>query len=185
MIIGIAGPTASGKTTVARMLQEHLGALRIRYSDILEEIAKERGLNTSKPTLQDLYMSESQTKGEDFLAKELEARVGTLPYPMIVIEGNRRLADIEMLKRISKSKREKLVLLFIEASKEIRFERYNHRMIKSGLPIISKEEFEILEAHDSESEIGELRAIFKKEGTIINADTPTPEEVFEIVRGLL
>jgi len=63
MVIGIAGPTASGKTTVARMLEEHHGALRMRYSAILAEIARQRGLDPDdKATLQQLYLEGRKEK---------------------------------------------------------------------------------------------------------------------------
>lgn len=185
MIIGIAGPTASGKTTVARLLEEKLGAFRIRYSDILEEIAKERGLKTDKPTLQNLFLTEREMRGEDFLAREMEVRGSALPYPILVIEGNRRLVDVHTLRRIAQNKNEKLILLFIDASKETRFTRYNSRLQQNGKEPISAEAFEILEKNGAEDEVLALKEIFKKEGTLIDANTQTPEEIFARVKEVL
>lgn len=70
MIIGIAGPTAGGKTTIANLLEERAGAFRTRYSDILIGIANERGLPHDKPTLQTLFLSLKDEHGDDFLTKE-------------------------------------------------------------------------------------------------------------------
>jgi len=185
MIIGISGPTASGKTTVAKMLEEKANAFRIRYSDILIKIAAERGLPHDKATLQELYLAERDAKGEDFLAKEMETRVRTLPFATIVIEGNRRLADIDMLKRLAVAKKEKLVFLFIDAPKEIRFTRFNKRMVENEEHPITLEVFEKLEANGAEDEISAIKDIFAKEGTVIDASTHTPEKIFEIVSELL
>lgn len=185
MIIGIAGPTASGKTTVAKMLEEHKEAYRIRYSDILAEIARERDLPTDKATLQNLYLTEREGRGEDFLAKEMEVRVSLLPNPTVVIEGNRRLVDIPVLKQIALNRGEELLLLYIEAPKEVRFARYNSRLQSQGEEPISAEAFEKLETNGAEDELDELRTIFSQEGTVIDASAHTPEEIFEIIETLL
>lgn len=185
MIIGISGPTASGKTTVAKLLEERASVFRTRYSDILIGIANERGLPHDKATLQDLFLSGREEHGEDFLAKAMEERVKELPYAMIAIEGNRRLTDIDMLKRVAEHKKEKLLLLFIDAPKETRFERYNHRLISNGKEPITEKAFETLESNGAEDELDELKTIFEKEGYIINSEISDPEEIYDIVKGLL
>lgn len=185
MIIGIAGPTASGKTTIARLLEEKSGAFRIRYSDILISIANERNLPTDKATLQNLYLTEREEKGEDFLAKAMEVKVQELPYVTIAIEGNRRLTDIEMLKRIAKAKEEKLVFLFIDAPKEVRFERFNQRLVSDGQSPATIEAFDTLESNGAEDELNDIKEIFEKEGTVIDASTHSPDEIFEMVKELL
>jgi dephospho-CoA kinase len=186
MIIGIAGPTASGKTTVAKMLEERFGAFRIRYSSILSELAKERGLDPDdKATLQGIFLTEREAQGEDFLTKELEKRVLTVTNPFIVIEGNRRLVDIETLKRIAEKRGEKLLLLFIDASREARFLRYNHRLHAQGEPHVSFEAFTALEANAAEDQIDDIRMIFSRDGKIISTDNKNEDEVFKQVAELL
>ncbi len=182
MILGIAGPTASGKTTVAVMLQESTHAFRIKYSDILSELALQRGLDAhDKATLQNLYLSEREIHGEDFLSKALEAKVLAINEPNIIIEGNRRLVDIEMLRRIAEQKNDRLLLLYIDASVETRFKRYNVRMEKQGEEAISYEAFMELENNGAEDELDELRTIFSQEGILIATDGRTPEDIFDEV----
>lgn len=186
MIIGIAGPTASGKTTVARMLEEKYGAVRTRYSSILSEMATERGLDPEdKATLQGLFLTERETRGEDFLTKEMEERVRRLDNDFIVIEGNRRLVDLKTLKRITEVRNDSLILLFIDASRETRFDRYNERLVTQGEELISFEAFTALEANDAEDEIDDLKTIFEKEGLIINTDNQNAEAVFEEIKTLI
>lgn len=182
MIIGIAGPTASGKTTVARMLAEKTNAFRIKYSDILSSIAFERGLDPDdKSTLQNLFLSERETRGEDFLTRALEEKVNAVDYPNIIIEGNRRLVDIDTLRRITAHKNDRLLLLFIDASVETRFIRYNNRLQEHNEAPVTHEEFMELELKGSEDEIVKLKEIFQKEGLCIDANDRTPQQVYHEV----
>ena len=186
MIIGIAGPTASGKTTVARMLEEEYGAVRLRYSSILSEMAVERGLDPDdKATLQGLFLNERETRGEGFLTKEMEERVGRLDKDFIVIEGNRRLVDLDTLRRITKSRDDSLILLFIDASRETRLARYKERLAAQGEESVSFEAFTALEANDAEDEIDDLKIIFEKEGLVINTDDQNAEVVFKEITALI
>lgn len=186
MIIGIAGPTASGKTTIAHMLGEKLGAFRIKYSDILSGIAFDRNLDPEdKATLQNLFLSEREERGEDFLTKEMEQKVMQTKDANIIIEGNRRLVDIDMLKRVAKAKNERLLLLFIEASMETRFKRYNERLVYHDQAPITFDDFLKLEQSGAEDELVQLRSIFEKEGALIDANKNTPQEIFQQVTKLL
>jgi len=182
MVIGIAGPTASGKTSVAKMLAHTYGAQCIRYSSILSEMAREHFLDpTDKATLQNLYLDERTRRGEDFLAKELRTRVAGMDAPHIVVEGNRRLVDVEALRNIAADRAEPLVLLFIDASVEARFQRYNERRISLGAPPITFDEFMELEQNTAEDEVQDLRTIFRDEGIYIDTDSLTESETAEQV----
>lgn len=168
------------------MLEEEYGAVRLRYSSILSEMAVERGLDPDdKATLQGLFLNERETRGEDFLTKEMEERVERLDKDFIVIEGNRRLVDIDTLRRIATTRSDSLNLLFIDASRETRFDRYNERLVSQGEEPISFEEFTALEANDAEDEIDDLKTIFEKEGLIINTDDQNAEAVFKEIKILL
>lgn len=185
-IIGIAGPTASGKTTVARQLEEHLGARRIKYSDILIDLARERGLDADdKATLQNLFLTEREVRGEDFLSRELEVRIASINAPYLVIEGNRRLADAAALRRFATLKKCPLLLLFIDASADTRFARYNRRLESSGAAAISRAAFDALEQNGAEDEIGALREMFTKDGMYIQTDVLEPEDVFTQISAYL
>lgn len=169
MIIGIAGPTASGKTTVAKILEKERFAIRIRYSQILSEIAKEQGLDSDdKATLQQLFVDERQKKGESFLSDELINRVSLLRPDFLVIEGNRRLVDIEGLKKLASSRHEPLKMIYIDAPTETRLERYNNRLRDRGEKEVTLEDFKVLENNPAEDELSQIREIMKREGTYID-----------------
>lgn len=182
MIIGIAGPTASGKSTIAKLLEEKRGAFRIRYSMILSEIARARGEDPDdKATLQRIFLSEREIHGEDFLSKELEKRVIENKSPLIVIEGNRRLVDITTLEDIAKRRKDNLMFLFIDAPTDVRFERYNNRLKDHDEEPISHEAFIELENNSAEDEINDLRVFFQKEGLLVDARTQSPDEIFKLI----
>ncbi|MCA9366597.1 AAA family ATPase, partial [Candidatus Kaiserbacteria bacterium] len=171
MLFGIAGPTASGKTTVTDVLTGEYGAAYMRYSLILSDIATERGLDpTDKATLQDLYVTLRETRGEDWLAKEVLQRARNIDSQNIVIEGNRRKVDLETLKAVASTRGEQLLLIFIDASPETRFVRYNSRLLKQGKPRIDWEAFLKLEQNPAEDEVPFLRDFAKQHGVYIDTD---------------
>jgi len=172
MLFGIAGPTASGKTTVTNLLVEKYDADYLRYSMLLSDIATKRGLDpTDKATLQDLYVSLREERGEGWLAEEIANRVeDEQKSENLVIEGNRRKIDIETLKDVADSRNEQLIFIFIDASVTTRFARYNSRLEKQNKPPITFEEFEILEKNAAEDEVDDLRQYAKAHGIYIDTD---------------
>ena len=182
MIIGIAGPTASGKTTAAKLLEKERFAIRIRYSQILSEMAKERGLDPDdKATLQKLFVEEREKRGESFLADELIHRVVLLHPDLLVVEGNRRLVDIDGLKKLSASRNEPLKIIFIDAPQEKRRERYNARMRDRNEAEVSSEEFKELENNPAEDELDKLRNIAKAEGLYIDTDDISVDDTMKLI----
>jgi len=186
MIVGIAGPTASGKTTIADILERDFGAKRFRYSMLLAELAKERGLDlTDKATLQELYLSEREQRGEDFLTNDLATRVMYTDAPLIAVEGARRLVDVKTLYALAKQRNEVLKLIFIEASFESRLTRYNERLKLTGKKPITHEVFERLERNATENEIDNLREIFLKEGICLDTSKLTIKQASAKVKEFL
>ncbi len=186
MLIGIAGPTGGGKTTIAKMLERDFAAVRMRYSEVLAEIAKERGLDPNdKATLQELYLKERETRGENWLAEEIAARASETKTAVLVIEGNRRRVDIENLCRIAASRGEIMKLIFVDASPDVRFERYNKRLVSEGNQPVTRAEFDKLENNAAEDEIHFLRDTAKETGVYINTDHSNIEEAENIVKKAL
>ena len=182
MIIGIAGPTASGKTTVAHFLEKERSALRVRYSAILFELAREKGIDSEdKEVLQKFFASEREERGESFLAEEVINRVALLHPQFLVIEGNRRLVDIDGLKRIATSRKEKLLMVYIDAPTAVRLERYNHRLKDADKKPVNGKAFAVLESAPAEDELGKVRDIIKKEGIYINTETLSIDDTMKAV----
>lgn len=181
MIIGIAGPTASGKTTAAKLLAEKLGAYRAKYSDVLIDIAKVRRLSVDKASLQALSNELRAAHGNDYLGKELWKRLITIPNTHLVIEGNRLMDDMKFLSWLAKEEGKRLVLFYIDAETDERFARINPRLISEGAPPLSREEFDALERDPCEAELPRVREYIQKHGTVIDTTRMSQDEVETMV----
>lgn len=186
MLFGIAGPTASGKTTVTDMLVEEYQAAYLRYSQILSELATERGLDpTDKGTLQKLFVDLREERGESWLTDEIAARAKARAAAHLVIEGNRRKVDVETLQTVAKNRDEALIFIFIDASPDTRFTRYNSRLAKQGKSPVTREAFTTLEQNPAESEVEDLRQYAKTHGIYIDTDKYNIEETKALVRAAI
>ncbi len=96
MIIGVVGPIASGKSMLSDALVKK-GFTKLSFSAEVREEAQERGIPIERKLLQDLGNELRQTKGNDYWAKRVIAKLK--PNKNHVIEGIRNPAEIEALKR--------------------------------------------------------------------------------------
>lgn len=181
LLIGIAGPTASGKTSVAEHLERAHEAWRGRYSQSIATIATERNIPHDKASLQHLSTELRATLGEDFLTKLMHDRVQRIDADMIVIEGNRRMVDMRFLNALAKETGRTLILLYIDADTDIRFNRMNARLAKEDRPAASREAFELLENDECEEELPLVLEHIKENGVIIDNSTITFEELLQSV----
>lgn len=183
MLFGIAGPTASGKTTITDMIAEDYSADYLRYSMILSDIAVDRGMDpTDKATLQGLYVTLRKERGESWLAEEIADRAEELGCEHLIIDGNRRKVDIETLKDVADKRSESLLFIFIDASVETRFHRYNGRLQREDKPPIKFDAFMKLEENPAEDEIEYLRHYSKEHGVYIDTDEHTIQSAKATVR---
>ena len=89
-VVGISGPIAAGKTTVARFLEKR-GYVYGRFSKILEEIIRSQGKEPTRDALQQLGNKVSSKPGQRWLCKQLVHQLGEA-YK-IVIDGLRHPED--------------------------------------------------------------------------------------------
>ena len=120
MIIGLTGTKASGKGSVANLLQEK-GFAYSSTSDRVREEAVSRGLEDyTIEQLQDIGNELRETHGTGVLAKmTLEKLKGE---ENSVIDGIRNLGEIEVLRQ-----QPNFYLIGVDAPQEIRFSRLLHR----------------------------------------------------------
>ena len=126
LILGLAGTIASGKGTSAQYLKEKYGASTYRFSDMLGDMLDRLYLPRNRDNFIKISEIMRGTFGEDIMAKTMARDVAKDPTRIIAVEGVRRLADIEYLKRI-----DGFVLAEIFAEVETRFERLTERREKS------------------------------------------------------
>ncbi len=122
IILGFAGLMASGKGTAAKYLAERHGATTHRFSTMLRDALDRFYLTHTRDNLIKISEIIRGTFGEDTMARTMAKDVENDTAPLIVVEGIRRLADIEYLKKLPN-----FVLVEIFADIKIRHARLNAR----------------------------------------------------------
>ena len=102
--------------------------------------------------------------GEDFLARVMASKCEAAPGAHVVIDGVRRLTDIEILQA---TYGDRFILVWIETSADNRYERLKARKEKAGERMMSREEFDAQEQAESERQLDVVRAACR---TVIDND---------------
>jgi dephospho-CoA kinase len=118
IILGFTGLIASGKGTAAKYFVEKHGAVSFRFSTIIRDVLDRLYLDHSREHMSKLSLVLRQNFSQDIFSKVIAQDVDNAQNNIIVIDGIRRLNDIEHLKNISGFK-----LVAIEADMRIRYDR--------------------------------------------------------------
>ncbi len=130
IVLGVTGESGGGKETFAKLLETTVAphsVKLIRSSDILKETLVKWGLDTSRENYSKVSIAMRSTFGEDVLPNAIRDVVMESPEEIIILDGLRWPADVEMLRSIPGNK-----LVYITASPEVRFERTRQRQEKVG-----------------------------------------------------
>ncbi|OGI24909.1 MAG: hypothetical protein A3E38_00125, partial [Candidatus Moranbacteria bacterium RIFCSPHIGHO2_12_FULL_54_9] len=122
IILGITGEMASGKDTVTKYLVEKYGAKQFRFSDPLRDILDRLHLPQTRKHLSDISHYLRQGFGEGILAHVIENDVKQDEHRLVVIDGIRRLSDIDLVRKLPE-----FTLIYIEADMERRYDRLTAR----------------------------------------------------------
>lgn len=164
-IIGIAGEIASGKDTVTKYLQDRYGAKQYRFSDPLRAILKTLHLEITRDNLTAVSTHLREAFGQDILAHVIEKNAATSEADIVVIDGVRRLSDIDLVRE-----KPNFTFWYTEADVNIRYERLHKRRENEDDSILTFEQF--LEDHSNETErfIPELKSkanyVIENNGTL-------------------
>lgn len=122
IILGFVGQLASGKGTVAKYFETKYHASTFRFSTMLRDLLDRIYLEHNRDNL--IKMSEAirHTFGEDILAKTMSLDAETSDNNLIIVDGIRRMADIEYLFKLPN-----FVLVEIFADPHTRHERMTKR----------------------------------------------------------
>lgn len=121
-ILVFVGLLASGKGTAAKYFTEKYGAQSFRFSTIMRDVLDRLYLEHSRENMSNISTLLRERFGEDLFAKVMAADVEKAPANLVVVDGARRLADIEHLKKLAGFK-----LVSIEVEAKIRYERLRQR----------------------------------------------------------
>lgn len=118
MIFGFVGLIASGKGEATKYLAQKYKASTYRFSTILRSLLDQLFLEHSRDNM--IKMSEivRNAFGENILARAIAENVDKDKNKIIIVEGIRRLADLEFLEKMPN-----FILVEIFADPQIRFSR--------------------------------------------------------------
>ncbi len=150
IIIGLAGEIASGKTTATEYLKEKYNAVSFRFSDPLREILKILFLPETRENFEISTILRKQF-GEDILSKVMLERIKNSDKDLIIIEGIRRMGDIEHIKD-----NPNFYLIFLKSGMRDRFERITQRKENEDDKGKTWEEFKEDNSKEKESKIKDL-----------------------------
>jgi len=151
IILGFVGEMVSGKGTVAEHLQKNHRASTHRFSTMLRDVADRVYLEKSRFNLQKLSQVLRENFSQDIMARVIAEEVKNDASKIVIIEGIRRFADIEYLKRIENFK-----LVYITADIKTRYERLTKRQENTDDQLKTFEDFKKDHEHESESQVQEV-----------------------------
>ncbi len=150
-IIALVGDMASGKGLCAEYIIKQCNASSYRFSNILRDIIVRLHMPSSRDALITLSELLRNYFGENVLAHAMTYDVKHDTTSVIVIDGVRRLADIEHLNQLKG-----FVLVHITADARVRYNRLKNRGEKTDEYNLTFEEFEKNHQRSTEQSIHEV-----------------------------
>lgn len=174
IIVGLVGEIASGKGTVVKYLADKHEASTHRFSTIIRDVLDRLYIEHSRETLQQTSSMLRNTYGENILAKVMDEDTKNDKNNVVVIDGIRRVADIEFLKENPNFK-----LVFIDVSLEKRYERIIKRQENADDKNKTFEEFKLDAQREAELTIAKLKeyadVILDNNGTLQDLENQIEE----------
>lgn len=159
-IIGISGPIAAGKTTIARAL-EKLGFAYTRFSLVIDDELRVRGQPLDRSHRQALGTEINRTGKQSWLAERTLSRVGEASA--VVVDGLRFPEDHAFLAERAGGS---YIHVYIDADENMRRERYKERAIDG--------DFDAVASSDVERQVESMRSlahqVFMNEGSMEDID---------------
>lgn len=153
IILGLTGPLASGKGTVAQYLKDNHQAAVYRFSTPLRDVLDRAYLEQSRKNMQDLSLALRNTFGDDLLASIIAKDVTNDKNDIIVVDGVRRLPDIKYLRQLPD-----FHLVSVETEQKTRWERMTKRGENPDDEQKTFEQFQKDEQAEAEQHIVEVAA---------------------------
>ena len=152
-IIAFAGRNGSGKESAAREMSILLGGVETHtYSDILNETFRLWGFHeNSRHDMQELSKLMRELKGQDAMAKVMVQKCDFAKGNFVVIDGVRRVEDLDLLKK--RFGHQNVYLIWIEVEADVRYQRLRQRKEKAGEQFMSRDLFDAQEQAESERKL--------------------------------
>lgn len=128
IIIALVGPFKSGKTIAAQHLQKKYQAIRLRFSEFLEDTVKSCHCldHKDRQILQRMSTALRGEFGDNLLGRIVDGFVKKSKANIFVLDGVRRIGDIEYLRNMPG-----FGLVSIDADPKVRWQRAKKQSDKS------------------------------------------------------
>ncbi len=173
-ILGLIGEKFAGKDAAANYLEKQHGFTHVRFSHVLDDILRLLDLPISRRNEIDLGLGLRKIFGDGVLGHAIEKRVKESGADFLVLNGI-RMDEMRNVKNLGAK------TIYITASAEIRFERYQQRHEKTDDALMDYDDFIKQEQEATEKGIPSLgaQADYKIE------NTGTLKELYEKVDGII
>ncbi len=151
LIIGLVGEISSGKGAVNKYLEKKYKARTFRFSTILRDVLDRIYFLNSRQNMQLLSTVLRQNFGENVLSKVMTKDVKKTEENIIAVDGIRRQADIEYLRKIKG-----FILVQIQVDSKIRYQRMIDRNENKGDTSKSYEKFLADSKEEADADIPEV-----------------------------
>jgi dephospho-CoA kinase len=152
LILGITGEMGSGKGSIAKhVMLEHKGGVH-RFSTMLRDMLKRIYIEETRENISTLSSIIRKNFGEDVLAKALYHDLQNDEHDIVVLDGARRMSDIEYLNELPIFK-----LIYVEADIRTRYERVVKRNENSEDAEKTFDEFKKDQEREPETQIRDLK----------------------------
>lgn len=152
-IFGLVGQIACGKGAIAKFAIENHQASTYKFSTIIRDVLDRLHLEKSRKNLSKLSTLLRENFGEDTFAKVIAKDVEEDKGEIIIVDGIRRMKDIEYLKKIPGFK-----LVRIVVDPEIRYKRLVLRNENPGDDKKTYEEFLADQDKEADAEVPKVMA---------------------------
>jgi dephospho-CoA kinase len=152
LILGIAGEMGSGKGTIAKYISEKYEGNAHRFSTVLRDVLDRIYVEQTRENISAISTVLRKKFGEDILAKAMYHDTQNDKCDIVVIDGVRRMADIQYLQELPHFK-----FIYIDTDIKICYERIVKRGENTGDATKTFEEFKNDHELETELQIRDLK----------------------------
>ncbi|TFF87052.1 flagellar hook-basal body complex protein FliE [Candidatus Thorarchaeota archaeon] len=126
-VLLITGMPGAGKSEIANRFRA-FGQPVVVMGDVVREVAKERGLEPNPKNTKNIMLELREKRGPGAIAKYCLENMGILDANLVVVEGCRSIAEMEVFRR----RADRVTTVCIHASPATRFRRLQIRSRKDA-----------------------------------------------------
>ncbi len=146
VVVGIIGKIRSGKSSLSRGLSEKLSWPFVSFGDEVRSVARQRGLDPSRETLQEIGEELVATSAQEF-CEAVIAQAEWQPGQSLVIDGIRHLKIVEILRDLVRPS--VLRLVYVKTADHVREGRLADELK-------DRQELSRIEHHSTEVQVGTI-----------------------------